>query len=115
GGIRHMDMFKFPENLYTDVRIEDVYETKIIYTMGKIEESKIRNYKAAFIRVFDGEKWYYGSTTNIENIQDEINSLASYGKPNKKIYNNPIVKKLQVNNEEQIKFQKNNISKIEIE
>lgn len=107
-------MFRFPKSLYTDVRIENVYETKIIYTLGEIEESKVRNYKAAFIRVFDGERWYYSSTTDIDNIQNEIDSLATYGRPNKEIYNNPIVKKLQVNNEELIKFQENDVSKIEI-
>ncbi|NMR96547.1 TldD/PmbA family protein, partial [Vibrio parahaemolyticus] len=65
-------MFKFPKGLYTDVRIEDVYETKIIYSMGEIEESKERTHRAAFIRIFDGEKWYYNSISNAEDIQAEI-------------------------------------------
>ncbi|HLR33922.1 MAG TPA: TldD/PmbA family protein [Tissierellales bacterium] len=107
-------MFKFPKSLYTDVRIENVYETQITYTLGEIEESKIRSYEAAFIRVFDGDRWYYGSTTNVDNIQDEINSLASYAKPNQKINNNPIINKLQKNTEELIKFQNNNITKIKM-
>src|SRR5699024_812452 len=108
------NMFKFPKSLYTDVRIENVYETQITYTLGEIEESKIRSYEAAFIRVFDGDRWYYGSTTNVDNIQDEINSLASYAKPNQKINNNPIINKLQKNIEELIKFQNNNITKIKM-
>lgn len=108
-------MFDFPKGLYTDVRIEDVYETKIIYTMGEIEESKIRSYKAAFIRIFDGERWYYSSTSNIENIQKEINSLSSYAKPNQKIDDDPIVAKFQVNIENLIKFKDNDVTKIGID
>jgi TldD protein len=108
-------MFKFPQHLYTDVRIEDVYETKVVYTLGEVEESKNRSYKAAFIRLFDGERWYYGSTSNIENIQDEINTLASYANPNENIYNNPIVKKLQVNKESLIKFEEDSVAKVEME
>ena len=107
-------MFKFPKGLYTDVRMEDVFETKIIYTMGEIEESKIRSYKAAFIRIFDGERWYYSSTSNMENIQNEINSLATYAKPNEGIYDNPIVAKFQSNNENLMKFEDNSVAKIEI-
>ncbi len=107
-------MFKFPQHLYTDVRIEDVYETKVVYTLGEVEESKNRSYKAAFIRLFDGERWYYGSTSNIENIQDEINTLASYANPNENIYDNPIIKKLQVNKGSLIKFEEDSIAKVEI-
>lgn len=108
-------MFNFPKDLYTDVRIEDVYETKIIYAMGEIEESKIRSYKAAFIRIFDGERWYYSSTSNIENIQKEIDSLSSYAKPNEKINENPIVAKFQTNVENLIKFKDNDVAKIGID
>ncbi|NLL97321.1 MAG: TldD/PmbA family protein, partial [Clostridiaceae bacterium] len=45
-------MYKFKEGFYTDVRIEEVYETLISYTLTKLDESRIRKYKAAFIRVF---------------------------------------------------------------
>lgn len=105
-------MFKFPKNLYTDVRIEDVYETKIIYKLGEVEESKNRNYKTAFIRIFDGKRWYYSSISNVENIQNEIDTLASYANPNDEINHNPIVEKLQVNKDTLIKFEKNNVKKI---
>ncbi|MBU5438135.1 TldD/PmbA family protein [Tissierella sp. MSJ-40] len=107
-------MFKFPDHLYTDVRIEDVYETEIVYSTGEIEESKIRNYKAAFIRVFDGEMWYYSSISNLESIQKEIDSLSSYASPNREIDNHPIVNKLQVTKEKLLKFEDNGMEKIEI-
>ena len=48
-------MYKFPENLYTDVRIEDIFETIIVFTLGDLDECKERKYKAAFIRIFDGK------------------------------------------------------------
>lgn len=107
-------MFKFPEGLYTDVRIEDVYETKVIYTVGEIEESKVRTYKAAFIRIFDGERWYYNSISNIEDIQAEIDLLSKYANPNERIEENPVVKKFQVNKDELIKFEEDDIKKISI-
>ena len=50
-------MYKFAKDLYTDVRIEDVFETKIGVTLGKLDEMKERRYKAAFIRIFDGENF----------------------------------------------------------
>lgn len=107
-------MFKFPKGLYTDVRIEDVYETKIIYSIGEIEESKERTYRAAFIRIFDGEKWYYNSISNTEDIQAEIDLLSQYAKPNEQIEENPVVKKFQVNKDELLKFEHNDIKKISI-
>ena len=33
-------MFKFPESLYTDVRIEAVFETRVVYTLGNLNESE---------------------------------------------------------------------------
>lgn len=105
-------MFNFPKNLYTDVRIENVYETQITYTMENLDEMKAREYTAAFIRVFDGQKWYYGSTSNIDDIQNEIDALSSMAIPNSKIYENPIIKKLEVNKGDYLTFSKEDISAI---
>ncbi|WP_026477438.1 TldD/PmbA family protein [Alkaliphilus transvaalensis] len=107
-------MFKFPENLYTDVRIENVYETNIIYQLGEIQESKTRSYKAAFIRVFDGERWYYSSTSDVESIQMEIEILARYGKPNGEIDKNQHVLNFQINKEELLNYKENSVSNITI-
>lgn len=105
-------MFIFPRNLYTDVRIEEVFETKIFYTMENLDENKTRHYKAAFIRVFDGIKWYYSSTTDISNIQKEIDNLASLATPNENIYDHPVIKKLEANSGNFITFTDNDISKV---
>ena len=50
-------MFQFPDGLYTDVRVEDVFESKIQITLKNLENLKEQSYKAAFIRVFDGGRW----------------------------------------------------------
>ncbi|SFB30728.1 TldD/PmbA family protein [Clostridium frigidicarnis] len=105
-------MFKFPENLYTDVRIEDVFETNIVYTLGDLEESKIRKYKAAFLRVFDGVRWYYSSISDVNSIQDEINKLCNMAKPNANLNENPIVKKFEVNKGQYLKFNDDSIEHI---
>ncbi|HNY11279.1 MAG TPA: DNA gyrase modulator, partial [Candidatus Wallbacteria bacterium] len=99
-------MFKFPEGLYTDVRIEDVFETKVLFTLNKLEEMKNRKYSGAFIRIFDGSRWYYSSTTDVQNLQAEIDGLAAYAKPRKDIGINPVVKKFEANRGVFIKFEK---------
>jgi hypothetical protein len=47
-------MFRFPDGLYTDVRIEDVFESKIQITLKNLENMKEQSYKAA-LYVFSTE------------------------------------------------------------
>lgn len=105
-------MFNFSENLYTDVRIEDVFETNIVYTSGELEESKIRKYKAAFLRVFDGKRWYYSSISDVDSIQDEIYKLSKMAKPNENLSEDPIVKKFEVNKGQYLKFNNDSVEDI---
>ncbi len=105
-------MFKFHGDLYTDVRIEDVFETNITFTLGKISDYKIRNYKAAFVRVYDGKRWLYSSTSQIEQIQYEIDKLNKMAEPNPGINEDAIIKKLEVNKGEFFSFKDKDISKI---
>ena len=105
-------MYNFPKNLYTDVRLEDVSVSEITYHNGELRQNLKRNHKGAFIRIFDGERWYYSSTTNIDNIQEEINKLSTMAKSNKNIMENPIVKKFEVNTGEFLYFQNNDILNI---
>lgn len=108
-------MFNYPKNFYTDVRIEEVYETGITYELGEIQEMKTRSYKAAFIRVFDGDRWYYSATSDIDNIQEEINNLSVYGKANKNINNHPVVAGFEVHNEKFLKYEDSSVAKIPME
>jgi TldD protein len=87
-------MVLFPEHLYTDLRIEDVAETKIQYTLGILDEVKQKNYRAAFIRIFDGKRWYYSATTELENLQGEIDALAAMATANAGILQEPVVQRL---------------------
>jgi len=105
-------MYKFPKNLYTDVRIEDVNYSEITYRNGELLQNLKRSYKGAFIRVFDGRRWYYSSTTDVDNIQKEIDNLAIMARKNENIMDNPIVSKFEVNRGEFIHFRENDILNI---
>lgn len=71
--------------------------------MGEIDET---NDVGAFIRLFDGKKWYYSSVTDLELVNDELEKLASLATPNPDINNHPIVLKFQKNTGNYCRFQK---------
>ncbi|MCX7772149.1 MAG: TldD/PmbA family protein [Clostridia bacterium] len=105
-------MYTFQPGFYIDVRTEEVYETNISYTLGNLDESKVRKYKAAFIRVFDGTLWYYSATSDLDHIQEEIDKLCQAGKPNADILNHPIVKAFEVNRDECLQFSSQSVSDV---
>ena len=105
-------MYNFPKNLYTDVRIEDVSVSEITYQNGELIQNLKRNHLGGFIRIFDGERWYYSSTTHINKLQEEINELSLMAHENEHIDENPIVKKFEVNQGEFLQFKDNDILKI---
>ena len=105
-------MYKFNNKLYTDVRIENIFSTSISFTKENLDNAKDTEYKAAFIRVFDGNKWYYSSITNINNIQNEIDKLSKMATENSNINENEIVEKYEINNDINIKYDKENIKNI---
>ncbi|MBO4548689.1 MAG: TldD/PmbA family protein, partial [Abditibacteriota bacterium] len=69
-------MFRFPDNLYTDVRIEDSMQIAVAVMNGEVRTDTQLTRKGAFIRVWDGVLWYTCSTDMPENIQREIDRLA---------------------------------------
>lgn len=97
-------MFQYPKNLYTDVRIEEVNTLRISYKKHQVQEEKKRNSIGAFIRIFDGEHWYYYSTTDMTKIQESIFELAKMAKPNEMINKNPIVMNFEVNKDCRIQY-----------
>lgn len=97
-------MFNFPAGLYTDVRVEDVFETLISVTLGEVEELKDKRFRAAFVRVFDGQRWFYSATTDVEGIQREIDSLAALAAPNPRIEEDETVRALEANRGETLAF-----------
>ena len=89
-------MYRFNENFYADVRIENRYTSEVRFKNGQLEECKEVEIKKAFLRVFDGEMWYYASTSAVDRIQEELDALYAYATPCKDILNHPIVKLFQV-------------------
>ena len=79
--------YTFPKHLYTDVRIEHLFSTEIAYTFRELDECKVRQYSAAFIRVYDGSRWYYASTSDLDGVQAEIDGLAALASPNEALEN----------------------------
>jgi TldD protein len=82
---RRFAMFEYPEGLYVDVRIEEYNYTTISFKKNTLQEQKVRENKGAFIRVFDGQRWYYASITDLDNIQAHIDALAKMAVPNPRI------------------------------
>lgn len=108
-------MYLFPENVYSDVRIEERFNTVIRYKKKEIQEIKVRKNKGAFIRIFDGNRWYYSSVTDVDHIQSAIDQLAAMSTPDPKIYEHPIVKKYEVNVETHIAYEKESVTSVPIE
>lgn len=97
-------MFQFKEGFYSDIRIEDRFTTTVNYRDGMLEECKSTSVKKAFIRVFDGEMWYYASTYKTDDLQAELNKLYENATPNPAIAEHPTVKRFEVNRENAVKF-----------
>ena len=97
-------MFKFRNDSYADVRIEDRFSTTVSFMNGMLKEMKERKEKRAFIRVFDGKMWYYASTTDINDVQNKLDGLYAQAKSNPKIAKNSTVKRYQVTAEEKMVF-----------
>lgn len=108
-------MYQFPEDLYTDIRIEEQFSTLIRYKKHELLEIKVRKNSGAFIRIYDGDKWYYSSSTDVSHLQEAIDQLAKMATPNPKINENPIVMKYEVNVDQVIRFDKNAVTEVSID
>ena len=96
--------YNFPENLYIDVRIEHVFKTTINYIKRELQECKEQKYSAAFVRVYDGEMWYYASTSDLYGIQAEIDALSGLAKRNPKLKASKVFKNQSTNKDEVMAF-----------
>ncbi|NLJ41550.1 MAG: TldD/PmbA family protein [Clostridiales bacterium] len=108
-------MYSFPKDLYTDVRIEEVFDTRISFKKTELYEQKVRNNRGAFIRVFDGNRWYYSSLTDLNDIQKAIDTLALMAKPNPQILDHPVVGAFESNRETLLQYEDNSVTQISIE
>lgn len=85
-------MYKFPDDLFTEVRIEKTEDNYYYVKNGEVEGNGKTAVVGARIRVYDGEMWYTSVTNDLGKIQAEIDNLASLAKPNREIYNDPMIK-----------------------
>ncbi len=89
-------MYHFPKDLYADVRIEEYYNLNLHMKNDVMETDSSMTEKGAIIRVFDGEMWYTSTTNKLDDIQKELDNLATLAKPDPAIYEHPFVQKYQV-------------------
>jgi TldD protein len=102
---KELFMYTFPKSFYTDVRIETVFQTQIQVTLGSLENMKETEYKAAFIRLYNGDRWFFSATTDLESIQSEIERLASLAEKIPDITTHQVVQKLEVNTGDHCRYQ----------
>lgn len=98
-------MYQFPKDLYADVRIEEKYDMWMTIKNDELDSDGTAQVTGAMIRVFDGNMWYTSTTNKLGDIQKELDNLATLATPNKDILNHPMVKKLQVNKDNVIRFE----------
>lgn len=105
-------MVQFPKDLYADIRIEDVTETDINYENGTLRQNKESSTSGAFLRVFDGKRWYYCATTELDQLQQELDSLAAMATPDPAILEHPVVRRFQVNVDTVMCFEETDIRNV---
>lgn len=65
--------------------------------------------------MFDGQIWYYASTSRLEDIQSELDALYLMGRPDCDIEANEIVKRFQINRDKKLKFSDRRVKDISIQ
>ena len=105
-------MLKFRNDLYADVRIEDRFTTSIRYRNGMLEECKETQKKKAFLRVFDGNIWYYASTYKVDDLQGELDRLYESATPDPDISQNPVVSRFQANQDTKMLFENKCVKRV---
>lgn len=96
--------YTFPENLYTDVRIEEEKSASFYVKNDDVEDNSEVEVAGAMIRVFDGKLWYTKKTNDLDSVQQCIDELAALAKPNPNILSHEVVKNFQPNVATVLKF-----------
>ena len=105
-------MYKFPKDLFTDVRIETTDTTTIVINDKKLIQNKVKSETGAMIRVFDGNRWYYSAITELDGIQKEIDALSEMAQPNPEILEHPVVKAMEVNRDKVFLYTEKDVRKV---
>ncbi len=107
--------YTFPEGLYTDVRIEHINSAEIMFRNAGLKNCIVKSYSAAFIRVFDGSRFWCANTTDINNLQQEIESLASLVSVKTDVTKLPIHNLFSSSRDTVMKFSESDVSKINLD
>jgi len=98
-------MYKFPEGLYSDIRIERKILASYSVHNGEVRSNTEVPINGAMVRVYDGKMWYTGVTDDLDNIQQELDSLAAIAEPNPDILNDPAVKLYEVHKDKALRLE----------
>ena len=102
----------FPENLYSDIRIEEQFSVQLMKFNGELVTDRVTQESGALIRVYDGKLWYTTSTNELDRLQEELDALAELAQPNPAICEDPAIRLLEVNREERLLYEKDKLEDI---
>lgn len=105
-------MYKFPKDLFTDVRVETVDTTDIEIRDGRLSANRTRHEKGAMIREYDGARWYYSAVSDVDSVQPELDSLSKLATPNPDIGSDGVVALLESNTGSVLRFEQNSLVEI---
>ena len=108
-------MLKFPRDLYSDVRVEDVAETTLVLEDGELKQCTESRRRGAFLRVYDGKRWYNSATTEPDRLQQELDTLAAMAEPNPAIGDDPVVRRFEVNRDCVLRWQAGDLRAVPVE
>ncbi len=97
-------MIQFRDGFYADIRTEDRSRTTVTYQGGILEEMKTRVERRAFLRVYDGNLWYYASVTDLEHLQKTLDGLYDAATANPQILEDPVVQRFERNQDKVMTF-----------
>ncbi len=103
---------KFQKGFYADIRVERRYSASVKIRDGVVEECKETTTARAFLRVFDGEMWYYASTYRLGGIQEELDRLYAGATPRADILSHPVVARIEANRQKLWKFKENCVKNV---
>lgn len=89
-------MYSFPKGVYTDIRIENRKACRLLWRDKKFTQKYRRHDERAFIRVYDGRRWYYSSVADVREIQEEIDRLSAMAVFSN-LRGNPVVEAFPIN------------------
>ncbi|NLM77411.1 MAG: TldD/PmbA family protein [Ruminococcaceae bacterium] len=105
-------MIHFPEDRYSDIRIENRYQTDITIENKVLRQNKTRVTQGAMIRIYDGDKWYYAATTRLDDLQGEVDRLAAMSRSNKDIRLDKTVSSFEVHQDVCLRYQAQPVNRV---